>query len=63
MKQASTLLAKEKGSAFILAGGTDLLVRMRTGFIEPDLVVDIKQIPSTRGRSRARPAASRSARR
>jgi aerobic carbon-monoxide dehydrogenase medium subunit len=48
MKQASTLLAKEKGSAFILAGGTDLLVRMRTGFIEPDLVVDIKKIPSTR---------------
>ena len=48
MKQASTLLAKEKGSAFILAGGTDLLVRMRTGFIEPDLVVDSKKIPSTR---------------
>jgi carbon-monoxide dehydrogenase medium subunit len=48
MKQASTLLAKEKGSAFILAGGTDLLVRLRTGFIEPDLVVDIKKIPSTR---------------
>jgi carbon-monoxide dehydrogenase medium subunit len=48
MKQAATLLAKEKGSAFILAGGTDLLVRMRTGFIEPDLVVDIKKIPSTR---------------
>jgi aerobic carbon-monoxide dehydrogenase medium subunit len=48
MKQASTLMAKEKGSAFILAGGTDLLVRLRTGFIEPDLVVDIKKIPSTR---------------
>ena len=40
MKQASALLATEKGSAFVLAGGTDLLVRMRTGFIEPDLVVD-----------------------
>ena len=61
MKQASVLLAKEKGSAFVLAGGTDLLVRLRTGFIEPDLVVDIKRIPATRDDRRARPAASRSA--
>ena len=48
MKQASALLAKEKGKAFVLAGGTDLLVRLRTGFIEPDLVVDIKRIAATR---------------
>jgi carbon-monoxide dehydrogenase medium subunit len=48
MKQASTLLAKEKGRAFVLAGGTDLLVRLRTGFIEPDLIVDIKRIAATR---------------
>ncbi|HJT11804.1 MAG TPA: xanthine dehydrogenase family protein subunit M [Dongiaceae bacterium] len=48
MKEAAALLAKEKGSAFVLAGGTDLLVRLRTGFIEPDLVVDIKRIAATR---------------
>jgi carbon-monoxide dehydrogenase medium subunit len=48
LKAASQLLAKEKGAAYVLAGGTDLLVRLRTGFIEPDLVVDIKRIPSTR---------------
>ena len=48
MKQATALLAKEKGRAFVLAGGTDLLVRLRTGFIEPDLVVDIKRIAATR---------------
>ena len=48
MKQASVLLTREKGSAYVLAGGTDLLVRMRTGFVEPDLVVDIKRIPATR---------------
>ncbi|HEY4163127.1 MAG TPA: xanthine dehydrogenase family protein subunit M [Dongiaceae bacterium] len=48
LKAASQLLAKEKGQAFVLAGGTDLLVRLRTGFIEPDLVVDIKRIPATR---------------
>jgi carbon-monoxide dehydrogenase medium subunit len=48
MKEATALLAKEKGAAFVLAGGTDLLVRLRTGFIEPDLVVDIKKIAATR---------------
>ena len=48
MKQASVLLTKEKGSAYVLAGGTDLLVRLRTGFIEPDLVVDIKRIAGMR---------------
>lgn len=37
-------MAKEKGAAYVLAGGTDLLVRMKGGFIEPDLVVDIKRI-------------------
>ena len=44
MKSAVTLLAKEKGQAFVLAGGTDLLVKMKGGFLEPDLVVDIKRI-------------------
>ncbi len=44
IKSAVTLLAKEKGQAFVLAGGTDLLVKMKGGFVEPDLVVDIKRI-------------------
>lgn len=48
VKQAAQMLAREKGKAFILAGGTDLLVRMRTGFVEPDLIVDIKRIAATR---------------
>jgi carbon-monoxide dehydrogenase medium subunit len=42
--KAVDLLAAERGQAFLLAGGTDLLVRLRTGFIEPDLIVDIKNI-------------------
>jgi len=46
-KEAAKLLAKEKGAAYLLAGGTDLLVRMKGDFIEPDLVVDIKRIAST----------------
>jgi aerobic carbon-monoxide dehydrogenase medium subunit len=44
IKAAATMLAKEKGAAFVLAGGTDLLVKMKGGFLEPDLVVDIKRI-------------------
>lgn len=45
-KDAVTLLSRAKGSAFVLAGGSDLLVRMKGGFIEPELVVDIKRIPA-----------------
>jgi carbon-monoxide dehydrogenase medium subunit len=43
-KEAVSLLAKEKGKAFVLGGGTDLLVKMKAGMVEPDLVVDIKLI-------------------
>ncbi len=43
-KEAVAMLAKEKGAAFILAGGTDLLVKMKAGMLEPTLVVDIKRI-------------------
>ena len=40
-KEAAVLLAKEKGIAYVLAGGTDLLVRYRSGMVDPDLIVDI----------------------
>ena len=43
-KEAATFIKRAKGKAFVLAGGTDLMVRMKSGFIEPDLVVAIKQI-------------------
>jgi aerobic carbon-monoxide dehydrogenase medium subunit len=43
--EAVALMAKESGHARVLAGGTDLLVQMRGGNLEPDLVVDIKRIP------------------
>jgi aerobic carbon-monoxide dehydrogenase medium subunit len=47
-KEAVGLLAKEKGSAYILAGGTDLMVKMKAGILEPDLVIDIKRIKGMR---------------
>jgi aerobic carbon-monoxide dehydrogenase medium subunit len=44
IKSAVSLLSAERGQAYLLAGGTDLLVRLRSGFIEPDLIVDVKRI-------------------
>ncbi|MEX1108825.1 MAG: FAD binding domain-containing protein, partial [Dongiaceae bacterium] len=48
VEAAVKLLGGEAGHARILAGGTDLLVQMRGGTVEPDLVVDIKRIPGMR---------------
>ena len=45
---AVALLAGGPSRTRVLAGGTDLLVQLRAGMIEPDLVVDIKAIPEMR---------------
>ena len=42
--EAAGLLHGEPGVARVLAGGSDILVQLRTGVVEPDLLVDIKRI-------------------
>lgn len=48
VEAAVKLLAAEKGLAKLLSGGTDLLVQMRSGTVEPDLIVDLKHLPGAR---------------
>ena len=45
LEDAVALLAGANGLAKVLAGGTDLVIQMRGGRLEPELVVDIKRIP------------------
>jgi carbon-monoxide dehydrogenase medium subunit len=45
LQAALALLAGAKGRANVLAGGTDLLIKMRAGHFETDLLVDVKGIP------------------
>ncbi|MDJ0944019.1 MAG: xanthine dehydrogenase family protein subunit M [Kiloniellales bacterium] len=48
IEAAVALLADEPGPARVLAGGTDLLVQLRSGLTEPELVVDVKRISAMR---------------
>src|SRR5262249_21846214 len=48
VESAAAWLAGESGDARVVAGGTDLLVQMRSDIVEPALIVDIKRIAETR---------------
>jgi CO/xanthine dehydrogenase FAD-binding subunit len=45
IEEACSLLAKYKGEARVLAGGTDLLVQMKNREITPRYLINIKDIP------------------
>jgi len=44
LEEAIGAFAAAGSAARILAGGTDLLVQMRSGFVKPGLIIDIKKI-------------------
>ena len=48
VENAAALLASATGEARVLAGGTDLLVQIRSDIVDPALIVDIKRIAETR---------------
>ncbi len=45
INEAVSLLSKYRGEAKVIAGGTDLLVKLRQGKISPRYVIDLKTIP------------------
>ena len=52
LDDAVTLLAEHGADARLLAGGTDLIIRLRDGSIRPGVVVDLKRIAELDGEIR-----------
>lgn len=48
IEQAAGLLSQEQGVTRILTGGTDVMVQLKAGLVEPALIVDIKHLPGLR---------------
>jgi CO/xanthine dehydrogenase FAD-binding subunit len=45
VKEAVKYMQAAKGKGYILAGGTDLLVQMKSGARTPGVIIDVKKIP------------------
>jgi len=43
--EALRMLRSGRGQAWILAGGTDLILQMKTGLVFPSAVIDVKEVP------------------
>ncbi|MFQ5915375.1 MAG: FAD binding domain-containing protein [Nitrospinota bacterium] len=50
-KEAVSLLARHKGKAKVLAGGTDLIVLMRAGKVQPEVLVSLNRVKGLRNLS------------
>ncbi len=48
IEEAVEALATAEGLTRVLAGGTDVLVQLKSGLVEPEVVVDIKRLPGMR---------------
>lgn len=48
-KELLELLAERRGKAKLLAGGTDLLVNIRNGIMNPELVINVKRVQDYSG--------------
>jgi len=46
--EAAEMMAQEPGLTRILSGGTDVMVQLKAGNVDPALIVDIKHIPGLR---------------
>jgi len=49
LSEASEILSKYNGDAKMIAGGTDLLLKLKAGRLAPKAIVNIKRIPDLRG--------------
>jgi len=54
LKEAYRLMEKSKGRARYIAGGTDLIVNIKKGVIQPDALISLKRIKSLTGISHKR---------
>jgi carbon-monoxide dehydrogenase medium subunit len=45
VREAVKMMAEANGKGRILAGGTDLLVQMKSGAVAPGVIIDVKRIP------------------
>src|SRR3990170_2099224 len=49
LAEATEVLARYHGEARTVAGGTDLLLKMKAGRLSPKAIVNIKRVPELRG--------------
>ena len=45
VRDAVKFMAAAEGKGRVLAGGTDLLVQMKSGMVSPGVIIDVKRIP------------------